>query len=163
MAYEDISDALDDLETAQIRVKLDPNGNEHQISLTVCSDGLSLILSELSDRFNGEALLEICPELKKVDATTLLCSLLSGEEPEDILESLMGSLKVPVQKVASKTSILDNPRVGDVITTSREVVAVEGYYGNKKVLFKDQDGRQESVLASSWKGYGSNRRVSRKS
>ena len=169
MSYDNLTEALNDLTPGQVTIDLDPNGDEHKITLRVCSDGLSFIFTELAENIgngdgsNGDVLMQICPALKDVSAADLLCALLSGDEPEDILDRLLENIESPSgSSGSSKTSILDNPKVGDVIASSREVIAVDGYYDSKTVRYKDENGKQSSVLASSWKGFGKNRKVSRK-
>ena len=169
MSYNELSEALQDLTPEQVKIELDPSGENHKISLTVCSDGLVFIFGELSehlgnnDGVGGDVLMKICPALKDVSAADLLCALLSGDEPEDILENLLENINNSGSSSgSSKSTILDNPKVGDLIASTREIVAVSGYYGDKTVVFKDENGKQGSVLASSWKGFGKNRKVSRK-
>lgn len=168
MSYSNLTEALNDLTPEQVKIELDPNGDEHKISLSVCSDGLSFIFSELAENIgngdgtSGDVLMKICPALKDVSAADLLCALLSGEEPEDILDRLLENIEAPRSSNASRTTILDNPKVGDLISSTREVIAVDGYYGNKTVTYKDQNGQNNSILASSWKGFGSGRKVARK-
>lgn len=170
MGYDSLSDALNDLTPEQVSIKLDPNGEEHKITLRVCSDGLSFVFSELvenltRDGVSGDVLMKICPALKSVNAADLLCSLLSGEEPADILDQLLENIDdLPSSSGTTKTNILDNPKVGDVITSTREIVDVIGSYGSydtKALRYKDQNGTCQTIFASSWKGFGKNRKVSR--
>ncbi len=168
MSYEYLNEALGDLTPEQVTIELDPNGDEHKVSLTVCSDGLAFILRELADNIGGnsnvDVLTQICPELKDVSVGDLLCALLSGDEPEDIIDRLLESIDTTRRSSnASKDSILDNPQVGDVITSTREVLGVVGHDENRTIHYKDENGKQISVLASSWKGFGKHRRVARKS
>ena len=161
MSYSNLSDALNDLETKQVRVELNSSG-EHKVSLSVCTRGLAFIFGELAERFDESALMEICPVLASVSAGELVCALLSGDEPEDILENILDSIDSPKSSSSSKTTILDNPKIGDKIASSREVMAVTGYSYDKRVQYKDQNGKLHWVMASSWKGFGKNKTVTRK-
>lgn len=166
--YSQLSEALQDLNPSQVKIHLDTSGDEHSVTLKFCGEGLSYIFEQITEYVPNakDKLTEICPQLVDINTADLVVALLSGDDPDDIIETLLDgvseSSKSSVNST-SKTVILDNPQIGDVITSTREVTNItHGYNGGKMVNFKDQSGKRDYVLATSWKGYGANRKVSRK-
>lgn len=140
MEYHDLNEALEDLNVNQIRVDLE---NKKVTINNVCDGGIEAILHHMvSENWDSDDITKAVPKLANVNRATLLAAALQDEAAS--IADLIRAAKANVNnKPSNKLS------VGDKFVASREITQITGSF----VSFKDQSGKTDSILKSSFKGW----------